>query len=185
MSGEINPIENPQAWDSIFVGQTQSPGLVDVKGWKRGNEWDIKKGKGTVGATLTYVSKPPAKGTFTFTLWTAQQFRDWDTFRKLLKYDPTKKTVTAIDVYYPSLADIDVKSIVIENIGAIEHVGQGKYQIVVDAIEYLPVPKKSATSSPTGSTSTKKGTTPGTTNDPIADEQQRQIAELLKKASEP
>ncbi len=183
----VNPMDFPQSWDVIIIGSTDSPGIVEVTGFKRGNEWDIKKGKGTVGATLTYTSAPPAQGSFKFTLWKKEHFDEWENFRKLLKYDPTKKSVQAVDVYYPSLADIDVFSIVIENIGAIEHEGKGKYGITVDAIEYKPVPKKSATSSPTGSQSTPKDkkNTPGDVADPVADAQQKEIAELLKKASEP
>lgn len=184
-SDTVDPILNPEAWDAVFIGQVKSPGIVKVTGFKRGNEWDIKKGKGTVGATLTYVSKPPAKGTFTFSLWRSSDFFDWREFRQLLKYDPTKKSVTAVDVYYPSLADLDIKSIVVENIGAIEHQGQQLYTIAVDVIEYLPVPKKSAVSTPAGSKSTQSGTTPGAPPDPISDAHQAEIARLLKQASAP
>jgi hypothetical protein len=185
MSGEVNPLENPQSWDEIVIGQTVSPGLVKVTGFKRSNEWDMKKGKGTVGATPTYVGKPPAKGTFVFYLWTKQHFLDWDIFRPLLKYDPTKKNIQAIDIWYPSLADIDCNSIIIDDIGAIEHEGSQLYSITVAATEYFPSPKKSAVGTPSGSVSTQKGTTPGAPPDPIADAQQKEIAALLKKASEP
>lgn len=185
MSGEVNPLENPQSWDEFIVGQAIGPGRCEVKGFKRSNEWDLKKGKGTVGATATYVGKPPAKGTVTFYLWTKEHFTAWDIFRKLLKYDPTKKSVQAIDIYYPSLADIDVNSVIVEDIGAIEHEGKQLYSIVLSLIEYFPSPKKSAVGTPSGSTSTQAGTTPGTPPDPVADAQQREIAALLKKASEP
>ena len=90
-SGALNPIDNPQAWDVIIVGGVASPGVCSVTGFKRECEWDVKKGKGTVGATLTYVQKPPATGQFKFTLWTAAHFVAWEAFRALLKYDPTKK----------------------------------------------------------------------------------------------
>lgn len=184
-SGSINPIDNPQAWDTVTIGQVQSPGVCKVTGFKRQNEWDIKKGKGTLGATTTYVGKPPAKGSITFQLWTAFHFAEWDEFRPLLKYDPTKKAVQAVDIYHPSLADIDLNSVIVENIGAIEHEGQQLYTITVDFIEYFPAPKKSAVGTPTSSSTTQKGTTPGSPPDPIADAQQKEIAALLKKASEP
>lgn len=185
MSGDVNPIENPQAWDVVEIGQVESPGMCKVSGFKRSNEWDIKKGKGTVGATATYVGKPPAKGTIVFYLWTVAHFHEWDEFRPLLKYDPTKKAVQAVDIWHPALADIDVNSVIVDDIGQIEHEGQQLYSITVSLTEYFPAPKKSAVGTPAGSTSTQKGTTPGTPPDPIADAQQAEIAALLKKASEP
>ncbi len=181
----INPIIEPQAWDNIYIGQVKSPGIAIVTGFKRDNEWDVKKGKGTVGATITYVGKPPAKGNVVFQLWQPVHFIEWESFRPLLLYDPTKKAPSPVDIYYPSLADLGITSVVVESIGAIEHQGKQLYTISVDFLEYFPPPKKSAVSTPAGSKSTQKGTTPGTPPDPIADAQQAEIAALLKKASEP
>lgn len=183
-SGSVDPILNPQDWDVVTIGQTVSPGICKVGEFKRGNEWDIKKGKGTLGATVTFVGRPPAKGSITFKLWTSAHFAQWDTFRAALLYDPTKKAVQAIDIYHPSLADIGVNSVVTESIGNIVHDGQGLYTIAVDFIEYFPPPKGSAVSTPTGSRSNAglpggSGATP----DPVAEAQQKQIAELLKQAS--
>lgn len=184
-SEAVNPIENPQAWDIVYIGQVPCPGYCKVGEFPRSYEWDVKKGKGTQGATTTFVGKPPTKGSITFYLWTAQHFKEWAVFRPLLKYDPTKKSVQAVDIYHPSLADIDVNSVVTEEIGNIIHEGEQMYSIKVDFLEYFPAPKKSAVGTPSGSTSTQKGTTPGTPPDPIADAQQKEIAALLKKASEP
>ncbi len=184
-SGEINPIDNPQAWDVINVGGKDNPGYCEVGEFKRENEWDIKKGKGTKGATMTFVGLPPAKGQIVFYLWLAQHFRDWEAFRKLFKYDPTKKTTSAIDIYHPSLADIDISSVVTEYITNIVHVGKQMYTVTVDLVEYSPPPKASAVSTPGGSKSTGGASIPGTPTDPVADAQQKEIAALLKTASEP
>lgn len=186
-SGSVDPIQNPQAWDVVQIGQQSSPGLCKLSGFKRGHEFDVKRGKGTLGATVTFVGRPPAKGTITFKLWTAQHFAAWDSFRPLLKYDPTKKAVQAVDVYHPSLADIEMTSFVVEGIGAIEHQGDGLYQCVVELLEYFPPPKASAVSTPSGSVSTGTGGSgaSGTPADPVADAQQKEIAALLNKASQP
>lgn len=180
-----SPFEDPQAWDVVIVGGKKSPGYCEVTGFQRGNEWDIKKGKGAVGATFTFVQKPPAKGKVKFYFWLQSQADEWVDYRKLLKYDPTKKSIQAIDIYYPSLAEIDVNSVVTENIGATEHEGKGMYSITVEFIEYFPVKAGSGVSSPTGSASGPKTTNPGKSSDPIADAQQAEIAALLKKAGEP
>lgn len=185
MSGFIDPIAFPQLWDTILVAGTQSPGVCHLTGWKRAHEWDVKKGKGTLGGTVTFVGRPPAKGSITFKLWTSQHFIDWDVFRALLKFDPSKQTIQAIPLYHPSLADIDISQVVTENIGAIEHQGQQLYTITVDFIEYFPPPKRAAVGTPTGS---KKQTTPngtGTPADPVSDALQKQIGTLLPQALAP
>lgn len=186
-SGDVNPFDFPETWDVIVTGQQTSPGICKVTGFKRAHEWDVKKGKGTLGGTLTFTGRPPAKGSVVFKLWLPSHFTAWDLFRPLLKYDPTRKTVQAIDIYHPALADIDIKSVVTENIGAIEHEGEGMYTISVDFIEYFPPPKASAVGTPSGSKSgvKKVGDKSGTSDDPIADAQQKQIAALLEKANAP
>jgi hypothetical protein len=185
MSGAIDPLSNPQAWDVIRVGQSTTPGLALVGEIKRKHEWDVKKGKGTFGATTTFVGRPPATVSVEFLLWLPSHFTAWDAFRPLLKYDPTKKSVQAVDVYHPAWADVDFKSVVTEAIGSITHKGKGLYSITVDFLEYFPAPKKSAVSTPTTSQSTQGGTTPGTQPDPIGDAQQKQIADLWSKAQQP
>lgn len=187
MATIISPIQYPQEWDYIFIGQQKSPGLAIVGDFSREYEWDVKKGKGTVGATTTFVQKPPAKGSITFKLWKTEHFAEWEAFLLLLKYDPTKKATQAVDIYHPSLVSIDVLSVVTTDIGNPIHEGKQLYSVKVGFLEYFPAPKKSATNTPNGSNSNSKsaGGANGTPPDPIADAQQKQIADLLKKASEP
>ena len=191
-SGALNPIDNPQFWDTITIAQAVSPGVCKVSDFKRAHEWDIKKGKGTIGGTVTFVGRPPAKGSITFYLWTPLHFEQWETFRKQLKYDPTKQAVTAVDIFYPSLADVDIKSVVTESIGSIVHEGKQLYSIVVEFLEYFPPPKKSAVSTPDGSKSIDEKSRfatsggppdpPGESPDAIGAAKDREIAAHLKKA---
>lgn len=181
-SGALDPITHSQAWDVIRVGQATSPGLAIPGEIKRKNQWDVKKGKGTLGSTTTFVGRPPGEVSVEFLLWLPSHFVQWDAFRPLLKYDPTKKTVQAIDVYHPSWADVDFKSVVTESIGSIIHKGKGLYSCTVEWLEYFPAAKRSAVSTPAGSKTTQSGTTPGTQPDPIGDAQQREIAALGKQA---
>lgn len=187
-SGAVNPFDFAQAWDVISIGRTACPGICKISGFKRAHEWDVKKGKGSFGASITFIQRPPAKGSVTFSLWTALHFSQWDVFRPLLKYDPTHKAVQAVDIYHPSLADIDITSVVTESIGAIEHQGDQLYTITVDFLEYFPPPKKSAIGSPTGSAAAagKPGQSGiGSTGDAAADAQQKEIAKLLAQAQGP
>jgi hypothetical protein len=188
MSSEIlDPFYVPQAWDVVVIGGVVSPGVCKVGEFKRTHEWDIKKGKGTVGATVTFVGRPPAKGTIDFQLWTRDHFVQWGAFRPILKYDPTKKSVQAVDIYHPSLADIDINSVVVEEIGNIVHEGNGLYSVKLSLLEYFPPPKLSSVSTPTGAAATASGAgnTPGAAPPAAQDQYQTQIAQLMKEAQAP
>lgn len=185
MASLLNPILYPEAWDKIYIGQVASPGVCKVKGFNRAYKWDSKGGKGSQGATSTYVERPVATGAVTFQLWEESHFDEWQRFQGLLEFDPTKKTVTAVDLYHPVAANNNINAVVVDNIGEILPVGKGLFEVTVDFREYAPPPKKNATGTPSGSKSTQGGTTPGAPPDPIADAQQKQIADLLAQASQP
>ncbi len=195
--GLVTPLEFPQYWDTVIVGNVPSPGLARCKEWKRIHTWDVKKGKGTLGAKLTFTEKPPAEGQIEFLIWDdgsmnygpfgGDQFSAWDSFVALLKYDPTKKTADAIAIYHPSLDFIDVTSVVTTKIGNPVQVIEGDtlYSITVDFIEDYPTPAKNATSNPVSPTTTV-GPPTGTGNPPpdAPDALQQQIQQLLQDAQQ-
>lgn len=186
----LNPLADAQAYDKVEIGGEECPGIIDPKGlsgFKRETEWDVKKGKGTKGGSMTLSQLPPAKGSIKFLLWREEHFTQWDeSFRGKFKYDPTKKSVNAVDIFHPSLAKNNINSVVCESIGPETNEGLGLYSITVDLLEYLPPPPKAATGTPSGSTSnTNKAGASGKTDDPIADAQQAEIAKLLAQAQAP
>ena len=192
----VNPNQWPQYWDKVIVAGVASPGVARIKDWKRANDWDVKKGKGTRGATLTFVQQPPAEGQIVFELWDDgfvggtghNHFAEWDSFVTLLKYDPTKKTADAVSIYHPSLDFIDVTSVVTTKIGNPVQVTEGDthYTITVDFIEDYPSPPVNASSSPLSPTTT--ATVPdGTIYNPpptASDAYQQQIQALLAQAQQ-
>lgn len=192
-SGQADPLTFPQEWDFVRLGTNQvpSPGVCVVGAFKRAHEWDVKRGKGSKGGTMTYVGQPPAKGSIKFMLWTQQHFLDWETFRPLFKYDATKKAVNAVPIYHPSLADIDLSNVVCESIGNIVHAGQGLYELTVELIEYLPPPPTPAVSTATGSTGAAGaaggagGAGNGRKTPGANDDVQQQIAEQYGVAQQP
>lgn len=182
----LNPIDNPQVYDVIKLGTMTSPGLCVVSGFKRQQTWDKKLGKGTKGGTSTLTGLPPVSGTIKFYLWEARHWDEWELFRPLFKHDPTKKKVQAVDIYYPTLARIDITSVVCEDIGAEEPEGLGKWSITATLLEYSPPAKKPVVGTPTGSGAGGGGKKPpGAPLDPIADAQQKEIARLLAEAQQP
>ena len=106
LQGFVSPFLNPQSWDKFRVGGASgvlSPGVIPpgkIQGFKRTNEWDVKKGKGAQGGNITFVQQPPSTGSIT--IWVGYltrgstpqaQFDALDKFIPLLEYDPTKKLV--------------------------------------------------------------------------------------------
>ena len=186
-----NPIANPQDYDVCKIDGIENPGIIargGVTGFKRETEWDVKKGKGTKGGTATLSQLPPAKGSIKFLLWTDFHFQAWDDiYRGMFKYDPTKKTKNAVDIYHPALAKLDIHSVVTESIGPETYESPGLWSITVELLEYLPAPPKSIVSTPNGSTSKGSSASNGSgkSDDPIADAQQAEIKRLLAEAQAP
>lgn len=155
-SAFLNPIADygppkyalPTQWDIVRIAGVASPGYCVVSEFKRKHEWDKKKGKGIYGSTITFVGRPAAQGSIKFFLSTGQDFIDWDAFRPLFLYDPTKQTIQAVSIYHPSLDDIKIKSVVTESIGNIIHEGSNLYSCTVDFIEFFPPPPQVAVGSP-------------------------------------
>lgn len=180
-----NPsVAGAQIDDQVYVNGVKSPGVCFLTGFNRNQGFDVKTGKGTEGATITMVKKPPIEGDIKFLIWTQDQFEAWTVFRTLLKYDPTKKSVTPISVYHNSLTDIDAFQFVCGDIGAYEiegEPGQGLYSITIHLIEYFPVPKKASIGTPTGAPpNVAKNQT-----QPANQKLQDQIGSLLNEAAQP
>ncbi len=185
-SASLDPINDAQAWHTIEIGDTTSPGVIEsIEGFERATEWDLKKGKGAKGATLTLVQAPPCEGRITFILWEPIHFLQWAQFLPLLKYDPDKTEAQAVGIYHPSLADLGINSVVVKKIAPIIHKGKGKYTRTIEFIEWAPPPKSSITTTPTTSEAATLPSVPGDPPDPVAEEQQKEIAALLKQAQEP
>lgn len=92
MAVYLDPITHPDAWDRLAFPTAQliTPGKCTVGKFTRDNDYDVKAGKGTQGATETLKQQPPAKGTITFWAWTPAHFAAWDPILDLLRFDPTK-----------------------------------------------------------------------------------------------
>lgn len=198
ISGLINPLRFPQTWDTFQVGAVFNPGIIPpggITGFEREYEWDVKKGKGAYGGTVTFTQKPPAKGKIKIHLWTAAQIDALQNFVPLLEYDPTKTTVKAVDIYHPSLTVTGIRSVVTEDISPLVHEGGMLFSLTFSFIEYNPPPKASAVSTPTISRASQgratsasqvaAGQPAGTVRDPISDANEAAIAALKAKAGIP
>jgi hypothetical protein len=184
----LDPISNPSFWDVVTIAGVDSPGLCVVSKAPRAHKYDVKTGKGTKGSTTTFVGLPPADFSIKFMLWLVEHFQAWGDFRPLLRYDPTKKKgQQAVDIFYPSLADLSIFSVVTTEIGSIVHEGKQLYSIEVSFLEYLPASKTSAVSTPAGSQwyagpGADGKPKPGAQPDPAIAEAQKQVNDLANQA---
>lgn len=179
----LNPIDDPQAWDSVIIAGRQSPGLAQIGDVAREYEWDVKVGKGAFGSTTTFTGRVPAKFSIAFTLWTQAHFSAWEDFVERLKYNPAKikynpetlfvSGVTAVDIFHPALVELDINSVVVQKIGGLVHKGRGVYTASIDFLEYYPPPKLSVVATPAGSTPID-----GLPPDPAQTALEAQIAQL-------
>lgn len=183
-SGALNPIDHPNAWDYCTVAGMVCPGWCEVTGWKRNWGWQKKHGKGIQGTVLTYTGKPSAEGTIKFFLTEPVDFANWESFRPLFKYDPTRATVVGVDIVHPAIQDLEIKACVTEDIGQLEHEGLNLWTITVKLIEFTKPPPASAVGTPTGADSGKAGVNPAGPPAPT-DPLQIKIAALYQQLNQP
>lgn len=162
----LNPVDFPELYDVVVLGGVRSPGKVTLSGHDRAVDWDIKKGPGQAGATMTKRGEDPVEFTLTFYLVQdvsqgIDDFEEWPAFLGLINSTVEGATPKAIDIYHPDLAYNGIYSVVKKSVGGVLHDGKGGQTIVVKLIEYRP-PKKSG-GSPSGSV-----TKPKTESDPNA-----------------
>lgn len=163
-SGANNPLSGynppsfqlPDPWDVVQISGQICPGYCTIEGFERKWNWDVKNGKGAQGTTKSYVAKPDVTGRFTFYVWTGQQFTQWEQFRPLFLYDPTKKNIQSVDVLHPSLQDLGITSLVCNSLSPLKHTGHGLFTCVAEMGEFTIPPKAAAVATPTGSNSTTK-----------------------------
>ncbi len=186
----INPIDYPEAWHRFRLGTIPNPGIVTaVSGWDQVWKWDAKTAKGAKKASQTHTGQELAEGAFECALWLATHFDEWEAFAKAAGYNTDKTAASPLKLYYPSVSATGVLDVVSLKFTPPTHKGKGLYVASFSFREWVPAPKKNATVTPTGpknplAPETVEGRYP-LSDDPIADAQQKQIAELLAQAQKP
>lgn len=148
----VDPIKNASQWHTFKLKGKTSPGTIPrggVKGFQRKTGWDVKKGKGTEGATLTLTTREPVKGSFTLQLFTTQDFANWDAFAsEVLAIDPALQQAQGLSIYYPAFGAIALTNVVVESYTSPEHMGKGMYHVEIHLIEWASPPPANITSTP-------------------------------------
>lgn len=182
-SGFLDPFKHAADWMVLLVEGVRTPGwITEMEGFGLKTGWDVKKGKGAQGASLTLTNQPPSKGSITWTISTQDQSYAWAALLPRFKYKPTKNASTnAIAVYHPALADLGVTSVVVEEIGMWIHRGRKRYTRKIDFIVWTPPPTQSIVTTPAKASENSGPSKKGVPPDTITEAQQRRIAQDLKQ----
>ena len=150
-SPTLSPISNANDWMYFTLSGVNSPGTIalgGIKGFKRETGWDIKKGKGTQGATLTLKDIPPVEGKITLNLISDADFAGYDAFvASVLSISPKRQQAEGLTVFHPSFSSIGLTQVVVKHYTAPEEVGgKRKYQVEIELLEWQPPPAASVVS---------------------------------------
>lgn len=190
----VNPLSTPSAYRHFFMAGAKSPGAIPldgIDGFDLANDWEVKKGKGKDGATITKNGRPPLEGSIRIQLWRdgsnddePDDFADWDTFKAgLIVLD---EGGAAIDIQHPLINDQGVVSVVIKLIGKPKQVGAGMWEVKIDLLQWVPTPKTSSGTpggSAAGSSDASNG--PGGGDEPATSEtaQEKEFREAYEEAA--
>ncbi len=146
-----NPIADPELWSYATIAGRDTPGVCSVTGMDRERKWDEKDGPGASGARLTFRGNKLVEPTLKIRVFEEE---DYDAYMELMAYlKPFADTGKAVDFWHASAEGLDVRSVVILNIGAPVSVKEGDalFDATIKLKEYRPPPKTNATKSPDGS----------------------------------
>ena len=163
MSGQLNPLQYPERWDTLELAGIVSPGVIPangIRGFDRKSAFQMKAGKGVAGAALTRVQQPNAKGTVLFHLGSVPDFYQADVFRAaaMSALDaPAGQgggSFQALAISHPAFQDINITQVITDFVGPIKHAGKGLYTMEVGFTEWIAVQQQSVVATPTQATQT-------------------------------
>lgn len=169
----MDPITTPDVYDVFALAGQTSPGLCDIEGAGSPRKWDVRDGHGQSGATVAFTGNSLSKFKIKVRLYTPEEFAAWQTFRTLLDKAPDGTKPKSLDIYHPWLAELGIKSVVVEDVKQCEQPKDGEFVYEIAFIQWQ-APKPSA-GVPKGSKSTA---TPASDAGDAAD---KMIADLLKQ----
>lgn len=150
--GYTSPLYAPSEWDRCMIGGQKVPGIVDTSGMLT-IKTHTAKPSGKSGARTTTTGREPNTGEIKVYISTPEQWAVWQTIQPRLTSGQSAET-SALDVYSPQFAMLDIKAIVVTAISTPQP-GRihGERMISIRVVEYLPIAKKVSTASKSGSKS--------------------------------
>lgn len=158
MGGVPSWIEDPDLWDEIYIGDAYFDETnVDIEGTPFGNEFDVKKSKGSDGASITDQGYRPWQPKVSVLLWTQFHWEQYQVLLALYQPQPGKKGTKVVRFQHPIFDLYKKNRFKIEFIYPLKHQGAGKWLMQLDIVEYFEVPKPKPKPKPNGDEAAPEG----------------------------
>lgn len=183
----MRPYDFPDEYGSIILGTTKSPGTVTLTGLGRPKNWNVKKAKGSTGASTTLEGDDPGEFTATFYIvddTDGAQFDAWESFQRLIESTTNGPKPKALPIYHPDLARAGFAEVTNGGVMGPVHDGRGGVTYTVKFLEYKPAKPKPARK-PSAAAATDDG---GEYGPPLPDpnrEAKERLANLVEQAKAP
>ena len=138
----LTPAAENQEWDTLILGGEVFPGVATISGSGLKRKIDIKKPKGSDGASLKDEGYEPAKLAVELLI---HRIADWDLLQALLPIiNPRKKggVRSPLSITHPVTRSLGINSIYVDSIPVFEHDKRNQWiKFRFTAIEWFPGPK--------------------------------------------
>lgn len=142
MSSPIPWWDDAQApWDAVELAGFALPGVCNVKG-KVGRDIEVKKSKGSDGASIKDNGYKPAPVTVTWRVHTKQQWQELQEFLPTIHPRTQGGERRAVSIKHPAPNLLGVDQIYIRDIVFPEVNGAKEIELRIDALEWREKPKK-------------------------------------------
>jgi hypothetical protein len=131
-----------QPIDKAHMGGKWTPGILEIIGASSPRNWEEVGGYGMSGALLIYRGWGLSHFSLVFWLWEAGDWADWNAFKPLVMRPPRNTRPRSIDISHPLLEDLQIRSVVVEDLFAPEQAEAGVWRIEVRVIAFRE-PKRS------------------------------------------
>jgi hypothetical protein len=128
-------------WDKVRLGDTTLPGVCSVGGAVK-RDIEVKKSKGSDGATLKDNGYAPASLSITWRIYTAEQWLAAQAFIPTIHPRTKGGERRPVAIGHPAPNLLGVKTIYVKEIGFPEVTGEKEISIPISAIEWDEEPKK-------------------------------------------
>lgn len=126
-----------RSWGGGRYSRVRLPGIAEVKLHRRRAK-DKKKSSGKDGGRLTYQGYDLVEGTITLTLWKPRHLAAWSRQLDDIFPAPGKGLPKAFDIFHPNAAMLNVKAIVVDEVGSLEEGKvKGTRQVTIKVTEFL------------------------------------------------
>src|SRR5688500_9115126 len=128
------------AWNTVQLGDIILPGVCTVTGFDAGQDVDVKKQKGSDGATLEDNGKDPAEGKIEAQINEAL----WPAWQKIIaKIHPRMPGAARAprEIIHPKPNILGIRDIYVRKISIQGPTARGGMKITIDCIEWCPKPK--------------------------------------------